>query len=135
MSSYYVTHPNLGISAVVDAPATEKARTTFLDWLERTGQITRGDRQRWRRNMVAERLEDPGEVMADVELHYGYEEAGGYRRPDVVDIPIGIDRPEIVDIPMDIDEPEVIDIPVELKEEQPPNLSPIARVSLGGRLT
>jgi len=76
MAMYWVTHPNLGISAKVDAPATDKARTVFLDWLERNGHIQRSDRQYWRRNMVAERMEYPEDVAADVELHYGYEESG-----------------------------------------------------------
>ena len=71
---YYVTHPNLEASAKVDAPSTEKARTTFLDFLERQGYINRADRQYWRRNMVAERLESPEDAMADIELSYGYEE-------------------------------------------------------------
>jgi hypothetical protein len=61
-------------SAVVHAPSTEKARTVFLDWLERNNLIPRADRHRWRRNMVAEKLEDPGEVESDIELWYGYEE-------------------------------------------------------------
>ncbi|MHA2069460.1 MAG: hypothetical protein ACXABY_34290, partial [Candidatus Thorarchaeota archaeon] len=74
MTIYYVTHPNLQVSALVHAPATEKARTTFLDYLERRSEIPRADRQAWRRNMVAERMEDPYDVQADVELHYGYEE-------------------------------------------------------------
>ena len=73
---YYVTHPNLGITALIHAPATEKARTTFLDYLERQGQISRADRQHWRRNMIAEKMEDPYDVTADVELYYGYEESG-----------------------------------------------------------
>lgn len=72
MASYYVTHPNLGISALVDAPSTDKARTTFMDYLERQGQMFRVDRQRWRRNMVAERMEDPDSVSADIRLYYGY---------------------------------------------------------------
>lgn len=76
MSTYYVTHPNLSITALVQAPATEKARTTFLDYLERRDLIGRADRQYWRRNMVAERMEYPEDVTADVELSYGYEEGG-----------------------------------------------------------
>ncbi len=71
-SVYYVTHPQIGRTAVVYAPSTEKARTTFLDWLERSGLVSRRDRQAFRKDMVAKRLEDPN-VPVDVELHYGYE--------------------------------------------------------------
>lgn len=82
MSVYYVTHPNLGVSAVVHAPATEKARTTFLDFMERQGRISRADRHYWRRNMVAERLEYPEDIQSDIELHYGYEET---QQPPLID--------------------------------------------------
>ena len=68
---YYVTHPMMDKSAVVYAPSTEKARTTFLDWLERNGLIRRADRQAFRNDMVAQRLDDPN-IPADIELHYGY---------------------------------------------------------------
>lgn len=73
-NAYYVMHPTLGITAVVHAPTTEKARTTFLDWLERNRYILRRDRHSFRRNMSTKRLEDPN-VQSDVVLHYGYEEA------------------------------------------------------------
>lgn len=84
---YYVTHPNLETTALIHAPATEKARTTFLDYLERGGQISRADRQYWRRNMVAEKMDDPYDVTADVELYYGYEE------PRSMEASIGEGRP------------------------------------------
>lgn len=129
MSVYYVTHPNLGISAAVEAPTTEKARTTFLDYLERQGGIRRSDRQFWRKNMVTERLEDPQEIVVDVELHYGYESGGGGVPPSMSATPV---RGELVG------EEEVIPysgemIEVPLEEEQPKKLSPIAKVSLGVR--
>jgi hypothetical protein len=72
-TAYFVMHPTLGITAVVYAPSTEKARTTFLDWLERNNHISRKDRQAFRKNMGAQRLEDPN-VPSDIVLHYGYEE-------------------------------------------------------------
>ena len=72
MADYYVTHPNLNLSAIVHAPTTEKARTTFLDYLERSGQLSRSTRQRLRASMVAERVDDPFGLDADVELNYGY---------------------------------------------------------------
>ena len=79
MRDYFVTHPRLNKTAVIHAPSTEKARTTFLDWLERNGMISRRDRQSWRRDMVAERIEDPN-VYSDVELWYGYEEEPSIHR-------------------------------------------------------
>ncbi len=72
MSAYYVTHPMMDKTAVVYAPSTEKARTTFLDWLERNGLMDRRQRQVLRRDMIAKRLEDPN-IPVDVELNYGYE--------------------------------------------------------------
>jgi hypothetical protein len=72
MADYYVTHPNLNFSAIVHAPTTEKARTTFLDYLERSGQLSRSARQRLRMSMVAERVDDPFGLDADVELSYDY---------------------------------------------------------------
>ncbi len=87
MSSYYVAHPNLSLTALIDAPSTEKARTTFLDYLERRGQVARADRQYWRKNMVAEKMADPSEVQADVELHYGYQEGGQQMPPSMTATP------------------------------------------------
>ncbi len=79
MTVYFVTHPNMGVTSLVTAPSTEKARTTFLDWLERNDHIRRADRQYWRKNMIAERMEDPQNVTADVDLAYGYMDSGNYR--------------------------------------------------------
>lgn len=76
MNTYYVAHPHMKKSAVVHAPTTEKARTTFLDYLERGGYIQRRHRQHWRKDMVAERIEEPERALTDLVLHYGYEEAG-----------------------------------------------------------
>lgn len=73
MAQYYVTHPNFDFSAVVHAPTTEKARTTFLDYLERTGRWPRSRRQELRASMVAERVDDGSALAADVELYYDYE--------------------------------------------------------------
>lgn len=70
MRTYYITAPGLNIDAKVTAPSTEKARTEFLDFLERTGRIHRRDRQTLRRVMATQRLENPYEVSADVELSY-----------------------------------------------------------------
>lgn len=121
MSIYWISHPNMELSATVHAPTTEKARTVFLDWLERTSQIARGDRQRWRRHTLAERLEYPEELESDVTLHYGYEEA----RPESIP---RVPREEL------IPEEAPIEEPVPTIEEQRPRLSPIAQAALGSRL-
>lgn len=73
---YYVTHPRIDKTGVVYAPSTEKARTTFLDWLERNNLIRRSHRAFFRENMVAERIEDPN-VPCDVILNYGYQDFTG----------------------------------------------------------
>lgn len=96
MVAYFVTHPYIDRTAVVYAPSTEKARTTFLDWLERNGLISRRSRQAYRRDMVAERLEDPG-VPADVVLHYRYGEEP---------------QPEVIRLGE-----EMVEVPVERREE------------------
>jgi len=93
-TAYYVTHPNLGISAIVHAPSTEKARTVFLDWLERTGQILRGQRQHYRENMIAERMNEDQFVGADVTLNYGYLDASPQRFEP------SIEREEMVETPL-----------------------------------
>jgi hypothetical protein len=77
---YYVMHPSLGVTSVVYAPSTEKARTTFLDWLERKGYMNRSDRQQLRKNMVAKRLEDSN-IQSDVVLHYGYQDTSSAYMP------------------------------------------------------
>ncbi|KKN16920.1 hypothetical protein LCGC14_0971250 [marine sediment metagenome] len=148
MTTYYVTHPNLGFSATVEAPSTEKARTAFLDYLERQGKISRSRRQDLRRNMVADRIADPGEVMADVNLAYGYSEASaprfvGHREfggveeveaPFVPEEDISPPTEEVVEIPIERQEPGP---PVFEEEELPPEpriISPIQELSLGRRL-
>ena len=127
MPFYYVTHPSLGFTAVIDAPSTEKARTTYLDYLERQDRIPRSERQHLRRSMVASRILDPGEVTADINLAYGYEEVSF--APQVEESSIELERPEIVDFPMELEKPTVVDIPTQVKEPQV--FSPIQLISLG----
>lgn len=89
-NAYYLTHPRVGKTAVVYAPTTEKARTTFLDWLERNNFIRRANRHFFRKDMIAERIEDPN-VPSDVILNYGYKDFTGRfepPRPGVHDIPV-----------------------------------------------
>ena len=138
MPFYYVTHPSLGFTAVIDAPSTEKARTTYLDYLERQGMLLRSRRQELRRNMVADRIIDPGEVQVDVNLSYGYE---GTRFAPIEREEIQLDE-EIVEATtgprrestyqdQDVDLGLVKrEEPVE-RIEEPRITSPIAQISLG----
>lgn len=150
MSTYYTTHPNLSVTALVDAPTTEKARTTFLDYLERRNLISRADRSYWRKNMVAERMDDPRDVQADVELYYGYQEGGQQMPPSMAAAPSGMADPREFEAPSSADMRELRNPSTEddLREEMDafedygsaqaateptpkPKLSPIAQVSLG----
>jgi len=76
MSVYYVSHPEFALKAKVDAPSTDKARTTYLDYMERTGVVPRTSRQEIRRGIATKRLGDPSEFLADIELDYGYGDIG-----------------------------------------------------------
>ena len=89
MSYYYVTHPNMDFSATVKAPSTDKARTTFLDYLERSNKAHRKDRQFIRRNTVADRIEFPEEVNADVALSYNYTGENGIEEEQVIQVGYG----------------------------------------------
>ena len=132
MPYYYVTHPNMDFSATIEAPSTEKARTAYLDYLERQGLWSRNRRQELRRNMVADRIMDPGEIQADIQLSYGYE---GTKFAPVVgeEIQLGEQMAEVPIEPM-YEEPEESLGPVEreIPVEEPRLFSPIAQVSLGG---
>ncbi len=75
MPYYSVSHPQLELTATVEAPSSEKARTTFLDYLERTHKIGRKQRQLLRQAMATKRVTDGSEGYSDLELHYEYEKA------------------------------------------------------------
>ncbi len=136
-TDYYVTHPELGFSATVSAPTTEKARTTFLDYLERNGKAKRSERHILRRNMVVERLKDPNEVSTDVTLHYGYEEthepltfqeAGmSHTKPSMLDMPS-------VEVPTETAQVEQTPQVQVQAQPQRSNMSPIERVAVTGGL-
>jgi len=136
MSYYYVTHPNLDISATIEAPTTEKSRTTFLDYLERQGIILRGQRNLLRENMVAERLNSPESVLSDIELHYGLVSRGDtYQDVGRVQLPEPESEPEREELSMS-QTGEMVEVPLEQRGAEPQvssaqRFSPIARVSLG----
>jgi hypothetical protein len=124
---YYVTHPNLEISALVEAPTTDKARTTYLDWMERSSHIQRRDRQYWRRSMIAERLDYPEDVTVDIELNYGYEDSAPITLPQTQEYTEQVEYSD-PDVEVTVQEPP----PPTTLAEATPRMSPIARRSLGG---
>ena len=72
MPTYLASHPEIGLTAQVEAPSTRKARTTYLDYLSRNQLIDWRTRQSYRENIPVKRI-DPGEVDVDVELSYSDE--------------------------------------------------------------
>ena len=133
---YYVTHPNLDFSAKVDASSTEKARTVFLDYLERSGAISRRQRQSVRRNMVAKRLERPETVDADIELSYAYgaEEGPTYRLGEPTMERVFEGQPVTEGEPTEVQEyDEYLGMGKPVGEEVGrPGMSPIAKAALRG---
>jgi len=136
MSYYYVAHPNLEYSATVKAPSTDKARTTYLDFLERSGRASRKNRQQLRKNTIADRIEFPEEVDSDVTLYYDYTGSGngeGNEEP----IQVGYEpreEPREEEYYEDEEpvEPEQDTMPVEqLEREQSIEDTPIGKMSLG----
>lgn len=113
MPTYFVTSPFVEETAVVrGAPTSEKARTVFLDHLERSGLLPRNRRQEIRATMATKRVGDG--VDADVILEYGEET----HLPYIVRLPsstVGEEVEESTKVP----------------EEKPKRLSPIAEVALG----
>ena len=93
MPYYSVSHPQLDITATVNAPSSEKARTTFLDYLERTGKVKRSQRQLIRRAMATKRIEEGGEGYSDLELNYEYEHV-----PEAETLQLG--EPQREELPM-----------------------------------
>ena len=143
-TAYFVMHPTLGVTGVVYAPTTEKARTTFLDWLERNNHIRRADRQAFRKNMGAQRLDDPN-VPSDVVLHYGYEEGSStrYRLPATEEesrlvageSPEEVYYPDLTEEeegPLDGEKPEEVYYPERPIEPPRTKLMPIQQVMLRG---
>ena len=141
MPLYYVTHPNIDISATVHgAPSTEKARTMFLDWLERRGRIRRSRRGYYREDMVAERMSGEGEITSDVDLYYGGEDRQPVVRytlgePTRREVPAADMRGEAEEELEREPSPEEDEVqPVELYDAETRQVrrrSPIAEASLG----
>ena len=74
MPSYYVHIPNSEApTAEVEASSTKHARTAYLDFLSRGGQIDWRDRQTTRKLIKVNRM-DPGGIQTQVKLEYGVKE-------------------------------------------------------------
>jgi len=70
MRSYFIYIPNTEFpTAEVLAPDTRHARTTYLDYLSRSGLIEWGQRQEVRRFLVVDRMQ-PGEHITAITLNY-----------------------------------------------------------------
>jgi len=68
--SYYVQVPGTDFpTAEVEASSSKHARTAYLDYLSRNGQISWKDRQAWRPKIIAKRMQ-PGEIKTQVFLDY-----------------------------------------------------------------
>jgi len=74
MGTYYVFKPNFEITAEVSAPDSRHARTAFLDYLSRSGQILYSQRQETRRELITKKMQ-PGEIQTSVQLEYGIKES------------------------------------------------------------
>jgi len=73
MPTYYVASTELEKTAEVEAPSPRKARTTFLDYLERGDEIDRNQRQMLRETMLTKKVR-AGSTGADVSLDYDMRE-------------------------------------------------------------
>ena len=136
MAVYFVMHPNIEYKATVDAPSTEKARTVYLDYLERQKAIDRASRQSLRRNLVASKIDDPNEVRADIHLSYGYTETQHPQRESMRDLEELAPREvEPVYETSYTEEPRQVEsfTPVQEVQPQVKARSPIEQISLGDR--
>lgn len=118
MSWYYISHPDFAYNAKVNAPSTDKARTTFLDYLERSGAVNRHHRQAMRRGMATKKLVTKDDVQADVELDYEYADVSG----EVPTFQMGGAQ---------VQEQPVEEAPIEEAQPQQEPMTPIARAVLG----
>ena len=74
MATYYTFMPKyIDTTAEVDAPDSRHARTSFLDYLSRSGILQWGERQAARRQIITKRMK-PGEIQTDIKLEYGVKE-------------------------------------------------------------
>jgi len=69
MPTYYVISPEVDLRAEIEAPDTRYARTTYLDYLTRGGQLPYSQRQAVRSSIVVSRIES-GDFPVDAKLDY-----------------------------------------------------------------
>ncbi len=132
MSDYLVSHPEIDIVAkVTDAPSTEKARTTFLDFLERGGRIPRSQRHYYREGMATKRTRFGMDTPSDVELDYRYESPEEayqpIQPPGVEGVPVGTEEPTAQEISIGMEQPQTFGTPLARLGKE---LSPIEKLSL-----
>lgn len=135
MPVYLISHPNypeIG-TAKVEAPTTEKSRTTFLDYLERTGKVSRSARQMVRRGMITGRLEDPDSITADVDLSYEYGVGDSPLIGRALDIPLDTGYEQAFEPVVQEQQQSVQQRQLQEQPKTTRQLSPIARASLGVR--
>ncbi len=104
---YLVVNPQIqGVTALVHAPSTEKARTTYLDWLERNKGVSRSLRGQLRATTITKKLDGEGSsVDYTVELDYGYENP----QSRIHSFPQETIVPTQVDIPTELPSPEMLE--------------------------
>jgi hypothetical protein len=126
MAYYYITHPDIPVKASVEAPTTEKARTVYLDYLERHRIVRRSQRQSLRPLMILKRMDSRDEILTDITLSYGMIN-------DAPPPPTYIDATN-VGVQEVISEPQTIveQAPV-APAPAPKPMSPLAKLVLGSR--
>lgn len=69
MPNYYVVSQDFGVAANVDAPDKRKARTTFLDYMQRHNYISWSQRQSLKPRLMLDKVVK-GTYPTDIELEY-----------------------------------------------------------------
>lgn len=129
MNTYFLMLPSLGSTAIVEAPSTDKARTAFLDYLERNGSIPRNQRRLNRKNMATKLLADGADVPADIHIPYDYTWDQPPLAPDEAIDYIATDSQSFTaSNPLPPSVPEPVEAP-QLPPQQ--TMSPLARAALG----
>jgi len=113
---YYIEFPEKQVSAIVDAPSTDKARTAFLDTLERKGIIYRGIRGQVRSSLVVDNIDSIEGINPTYIINYSYGDS--------------IDSVPVEQAGLDIEKSSE---PIELQQpqQQQRELTPLEKVTLG----
>ena len=135
---YLVVNPQVqGVTALVHAPSTEKARTTYLDWLERNKGVSRSLRGQLRATTITKRLDGEGDnVDYTVELDYGYENPQSH--PHFLPSEGSVGQTQ-VSMPTELPSPEMlepspsqpqVEVPQPMSPQKSLTSSPIANAAL-----